>query len=187
MKKVLRICNRLLTILLVLVILFTGYAFLSVLRAGKDHVPSVFGFSFLRVVTGSMEPTIPVGVMIIVRNTDADKVKTGDIICFYSSDPSIEDLPNTHRVVEIRNENGDISFVTKGDATDKIDPYPVTADRLVGVYLRSFSVGKIYDIIHNPAFFFFGLLLPMIGVIFFEFLKAKNSMFKKEDTDAHDA
>lgn len=188
MRKVARFFSRLMTAVLVLALLLTGYVFFNVVRAGKDQVPSVFGFSFLRVATGSMEPTIPTGSLIIVRETDAEKIQVGDVICFYSTDPQIKGVPNTHRVVEVQQENGSISFVTQGDAAYEPDPYAVPADRLVGKYIYAMNVGKAFEIIHSPYFFFFALLLPLMIVIFVEILHVKRTaLIRKNDAEEHDA
>ena len=186
MKKAAQIFSRILSVLLIIVILFAGYVFVSTIRAGKNKVPNVFGYSFLRVATGSMEPTIPTGSLIIVHKANASDIRVGDVICFYSADPQIEGMPNTHRVADVRNEDGKLSFITQGDASDTPDQYPVSADRLVGVYVRSFQMGKALDVMHSRYFFFFVLLIPMCVVIFLEFLHVKKVATKKESDDAQD-
>ena len=58
-KKTVAVINRIFSFILIAVLLFAGYVFLKVMRTPKNEVPSVFGYSFLQVATGSMEPTIP--------------------------------------------------------------------------------------------------------------------------------
>lgn len=181
MKKAIAVMNRIFSALLVIILLFAGYVFVTVMRAGKGKVPSLFGYSFLQVATGSMEPTIPTGSLIIVKKTDPDAVKVGDVICFYSSDPMIEGIPNTHRVTGISTENGTTMFTTRGDAGTSDDPYPAHGDRLIGVYVRYYSVGKLPQIMRSKVFFFFVLLVPLCIVISIEFLRVKNLREKKEE------
>lgn len=181
MKKAVKIVNRLVSIFLVAVLLFAGYIFVSVLRAGKDKVPEIFGYSFLQVATGSMEPTIPTNSLIIVRKTDPADVQVGDVICFYSTDPKIYGKPNTHRVVEIQKDGGELTFITKGDASVLQDTYPVLADSLVGVYLKHIQVSKVMDVLHNQYFFFFVLVIPLCVIIFFEFLHVKKIAQEKAE------
>lgn len=124
-KKLITIlCN----ILLCLCILFTCYIMIS---STKGRVANLFGKSILRVVSGSMEPTIYAGDYILVEKIDCDQLQEGDIITFYSEDDSIYGMPNTHRIVSV-NEDG--SFVTKGDANSIADETTVTPDRLIGKY-----------------------------------------------------
>ena len=179
MKKVIAVVNRIVSAILIAVLLFAGYVFITVMRTPKNQVPSVFGYSFLQVATGSMEPTIPTRAVIIVRHTDPGDVKVGDVITFYSTDPTIKDMPNTHRVTQIQNENGAPVFITKGDASYAEDPYPVSSDRLVGVYMRYFSVGNLPEILHSRYFFFFVLLLPLCVVIFLEVMRVKRTAEEK--------
>ena len=187
MKEFKRILNKVLSVILALTLVFAGYVLVTVLRTEKGKVPAIFGYSFLQVATGSMEPTIPTGSIIVVKHVDAQTVQTGDVICFYSSDPAIEGVPNTHRVVDITKGDGQIAFTTMGDAIGVKDPYPVFADQLVGVYQRSLSIGKFVDVLHSRYFFFFALLIPLCIVIFVELLRVKKIAEKKEESDAKDS
>ena len=178
--KVVAVLNRIFSVVLIAVLLFAGYVFITVMRAGKNKVPAVFGLSFLQVATGSMEPTIPAGAVIVVHKTDASDVKVGDIITFYSPDPAILDMPNTHRVTAIREKNGATFFTTKGDAGVQDDPYEVRGERLIGVYKTQFSIGKIAQIVHSKVFFFFAMLIPICVVISVEFLRVKKLTEERE-------
>lgn len=100
-------------------------------RSMRGEAAEVFGVSIVRVVTGSMEPSIHSGDYIILRKTDPNTLAEGDIICFYSADREIYGRLNTHRIVKVL-EDG--SFVTKGDSNSIEDSVPVTGDRIVGKY-----------------------------------------------------
>ena len=180
MKKSITVLNRVFTVVMIAVLLFAGYVFVTVMRTEKGKVPSVFGYSFMQVATGSMEPTIPTGSIIIVKQTDPAEVKVGDIITFYSPDPIILDMPNTHRVTGVGDENGVPLFTTRGDAGTRNDTYPVRADRLIGVYKVHFSVGKLAEIVHSKVFFFLVMLVPICAVISVEFLRVKKLSEERE-------
>lgn len=108
----------------------------------RGDVPSVFGYSVMNIISGSMENAedpdagIPTGSYILIKKCDPSTVKRGDIICFYSSDPLIHGYPNTHRVVEdpIVTTDG-IEFVTKGDANPIPDKYNAEGDKLLGRFV----------------------------------------------------
>ena len=121
----------------VLILLF---ALLVNIFAAKmmGKVPTVFGYSIMNIVSGSMEDEIPRGSYILIKKTDAEKIKKDDIICFYSTDQTIYGMPNTHRVVEdpIVTEDG-IEFVTKGDANPTHDRETAKSDRIIGVYVKT--------------------------------------------------
>lgn len=109
---------------------------------------SIFGYSVLKVVSGSMEPYIHEGDYIYIKMTDTDSLKAGDIISFYSQDDSIKGEINTHRISEVLS-NG--TFVTKGDANKIEDSVTVQKVSIIGKYygklrffkwLGSFASGK---------------------------------------------
>ncbi len=185
MKTVKKILNSLVSLILIASFVLAGYCIFTVIKSSADGtVPQVFGYSFLKVATGSMEPTIPTNSLIIVKKTDPSDVKVGDIICFYSSDPKIEGLPNTHRVIEVRNENGNCVFTTQGDASEIPDEYKVNGDKIVGRFVKSIKAEKVLDVLHSRYFFFFALLIPLCVVVFFEFLHVKKVIAqKKEEKD----
>ncbi len=103
----------------------------------RGKVPSAFGYSVVKIVSGSMEDTIPRGSYILIKKTPPEDVGTDDIICFYSTDPVIYGVPNTHRVKEVKNEGGEYKFVTRGDANGAEDKYLAEGGRLIGVYVKT--------------------------------------------------
>lgn len=103
----------------------------------KDEVPTLFGYAPMIVLTDSMvgdgEDNFSGGDLIFVKTVKAEEVKTGDVISFF--DPAGNGTSITsHRVVEIMNEDGAISFKTKGDNNNTEDKLPVPAEKLAGVY-----------------------------------------------------
>ena len=109
---------------------------------------SIFGYSVLKVVSGSMEPSIHEGDYIYIKKTDTDSLKAGDIISFYSQDNSIKGEINTHRISEVLSDG---TFVTKGDANKIKDSVTVQKVSIIGKYygklrffkwLGSFASGK---------------------------------------------
>jgi len=102
-----------------------------VVKAKLDGgVPSVAGYKLYTVLSGSMNPTFDTGSVIAVKNVDTNNIKVGDIITF--RDPEDANRIVSHRVVEIKKENGSRSFVTKGDANDVRDTAPVPASSVIG-------------------------------------------------------
>ena len=59
------------------------FVLMTVVMTPAGQVPEVMGFSILQVLTGSMEPTIPEGSMLLIRRTDPNTLTEGDIISFY--------------------------------------------------------------------------------------------------------
>ena len=112
-------------------------------------VPLVMGYQVYDVVTGSMEPEIPVGSVVYVKDTDPLNVEEGQIIAYQREEGVI-----VHRVVTNRTSLGE--FVTKGDANQVEDLEPIPYEAFLGVTemhlpmvgafmaIYASTVGKIY-------------------------------------------
>lgn len=121
------------------------------------------GFRPLIVLSGSMEPAMPVGGVVITRSTTPSDVRAGDIITFaLTHDLSGSSLPlATHRVVKVIDDGTRRGFVTKGDANASADPAVVPADRLVGrVSLVIPYLGHIARFVLGPVGLILTILLP---------------------------
>lgn len=111
-----KVCNVLSTMILIMLICIVGILF----------VPRLLGMDTLAVISGSMEPNIPVGSLIIIDETSFESLKVGDVITYKMSDSTVI----THRIKQIDTENK--SVITKGDANEVEDGAPVSSDRIIG-------------------------------------------------------
>ncbi|WP_129660165.1 signal peptidase I [Rothia halotolerans] len=73
------------------------------------------------VLTGSMEPSIPVGALVIVKETPVAEVEVGDVVTVPSHHG---DGLITHRVVEKTPTEQGASLTLRGDANASADPDP---------------------------------------------------------------
>ena len=130
-------------------------------------LPKVFGYQMYHVLSGSMEPEIPVGSLIYIREGKAEEVQEGDVIAFYAS---LEDAGIiTHRVVKNNVVSG--SFRTKGDANEMEDPLPIPYENYIGTaaltvpYLGMLSVcmTSLYGKIGAVSLIVLGVILNMIA------------------------
>lgn len=79
------------------------------------------------VLSGSMQPGMKKGDVVLMKKISGENVKLGDVIQFRNEKISI-----MHRVIEVKKKNGAINFVTKGDANKAQDPEPVHPQQVVG-------------------------------------------------------
>lgn len=86
----------------------------------------VFSYQPRVVMTGSMEPLIMPGDVVIVHKSN-EAVKLGDIIMFPANRMKV-----THRVVAVKEEKGHRIFTTKGDANPYPDLEPVLESNVQG-------------------------------------------------------
>ena len=91
-------------------------------------IPKIMGGQIYTVISGSMEPEIPVGSLVYVEGIAPEDVKENDVIAFYGGRDANAII--THRVVENRIIMGE--FITKGDANQTNDMNPVQYENLLG-------------------------------------------------------
>lgn len=96
-----------------------------------DKVPDFLGYKPFIVLSGSMEPSVMTGDMVFVKETDPDSLKVGDVIAYKSGSAVV-----THRIVEVKSENGETRYVTQGDANNAADQGMVKPADVEGIYQR---------------------------------------------------
>ena len=122
MKALKTVWNAITTVLVALVVV------LAILLVGVR----VVGLTPYVVLSGSMsgdaEDHIEVGDLIFVGPVeDPATLETGDVIAFMDGTVVV-----THRIIEVKNEKGTLSFVTKGDANGVADAAPVSPAQIIG-------------------------------------------------------
>ncbi|NLV33198.1 MAG: signal peptidase I [Clostridiaceae bacterium] len=173
-------------ILLIFLILLVGNMIYSQIT---HKVPAFFGYSVMNIISRSMEPDIPKNTFILIQRVDPELLKEGDIITFYSSDPTIKGLPNTHRIIQIIFEDNQKLFVTKGDANAIPDLYDVKPEDIIGVYVKNIaSLGKLGAVFQNKTFIFILLVVPAAVLFVLEIINlTKTAKNIKKDDDAQEA
>lgn len=166
-NKVFRIINLIKNIIcwtLIVVLVFTLVLFFTSRINGST--PSVFGYSIFRVSSGSMEPELMVGDIILDKEVDnPEDLKIGDVITFKSNE--YDDMLVTHQIIKAPyEENGKLMLQTKGVANDLADK-PISADNVKGIMICKVDyLDTVYNIFLSP----WGLLIliALIVIIFFD-------------------
>ena len=125
----------------------------------KDAEPitTVLGLGTAVVLTGSMEPTIMGGDVILICRQKA--YHKGDVVTFRST--GVSGIPITHRIVE-ETETG---FITQGDANNAQDLDSLETDRIIGkVILIIPKAGFAIQFLQNPMGIAF-LVLALFAAI----------------------
>lgn len=82
---------------------------------------STYGYGFSPILTGSMQPAANPGDVFLTRLTPASHLSVGDVIAINNQ---ITGTYYSHRINEIRDMNGTLRFITKGDANESVDREP---------------------------------------------------------------
>jgi len=124
-----------------------------------------FGWRVDTVFSGSMEPELKVGGVVVTRPVEAEDIKVGDIITFHS--PLNEELIS-HRVIAVGDE-ASLHFQTKGDVNEDADPFVVPAQNVVGkVCLHIPYFGYVTQFVKTPLGLLLTLCLPGLVIIAME-------------------
>lgn len=155
----------------------------------NNKVPSVFGYSPMIVLTDSMagsnNDSFNGGDLIFIKTVEAEEVKKGDVISFF--DPTGNGSTITsHRVVDVINENGKISFKTKGDNNNTEDKLPVPSENLVGAYtgFRIAGAGNIAMFMQTPWGLIICVIVPIILLIAWDAVRRARYNKKRQEGEA---
>ena len=114
------------------------------------------------VLTGSMEPKIPQGSVVINQWADQKNLKVGDVITYQrSADKKI--IYVTHRIIKIDKTGLLWRFETKGDANPAADFGLVTQAGIEGkVILMIPFIGYLIELFKTPMGFMLLVALPLL-------------------------
>ena len=152
----------------------------------KDEVPSFGGSLPLIVLTDSMYPEIKSGDLIICKTVDTADIEVGDVISFY--DPAGNGTSVvTHEVVEILEDDGKISFRTKGINNNTEDRLPVPAEKVIAEYadIRIPGAGNIAIFMQRTEGLILCVILPIVLFVGYDILRRRRyEKDKGEDLEA---
>jgi signal peptidase len=150
-----------------------------------DEVPHVGGYSPLIVLTGSMEPQISSGDLIVVKRIDGESVQVGDVVAFFDPE-STTNAVLTHRVTEVVDDDGTLSFRTKGDANDTEDTLLVPSSSIVGIYQTRFGgLGNVAMFMQTTTGLVVCVVLPLILLVGYDVIRQRHfEKANRQDTEA---
>lgn len=162
--RIIKLIKNIICWTLIAVLVFTLVVFFMSRINGST--PSVFGYSIFRVSSGSMEPELMVGDIILDKTVDnPGDLKVGDVITFKSSDYG--DMLVTHKVIKAPyEENGKLMLQTKGIANE-VEDKPISTDNVKGIMICKVDyLDTVYNVFLSP----WGLLIliALIVIIFFD-------------------
>jgi signal peptidase I len=124
-------------------------------------VPLAFHCRPLTVMSGSMEPTINTGDVVVARQISPLDARRGDVVSF--RDPDRGGLLVTHRVRSMSRSGDKVTFVTKGDANNSSERWRVgTNDKISRTTYRIPAVGRVLAFSHTRQGILMLVLLPLL-------------------------
>lgn len=143
--------------------------------------PITGNYKILIVQSGSMEPAIKTGAVVVVKPTDNYQIN--DVITFAGENSK---KSTTHRIIDIEDTDGKKNFVTKGDANNAEDSNRITEEKIIGKVLFSVPyVGYVVAAAKEPLGFVLLIIVPASLIIIDEagkiYKEIKKKKEKKED------
>jgi signal peptidase len=141
----------------------------------------VTGHHLEEVVTGSMQPTIPIGSLVVTENLPAGQLQVGDIMVF--PNPNDTKLTIVHRIVWLsHDQSGDVLVRTKGDYNALPDQWTLKraataeADRVIEILPGAGTAAGYLQTIG-----FAGLVLLIAGVIVYYGIRKVRQILTEDD------
>ena len=128
------------------------------------------GYKPLVVLSGSMQPTYPVGSVIYYHKVNPEQLKEGDIITYRLGETLV-----THRISTITSN----VYHTKGDANEKEDDVTITKDNIAGKVLNISLpyIGYYLKLFSDYPY----LVLIIVFVLLLEFILSNRRSVKIEN------
>ena len=159
--------KNLFIIILILILIKVSYSKFIL----KENPVKLFGFAFLIVGTGSMEPEIKTGELIIIK--EESNYKKGDVITFVDKDGFL----TTHRIIEMKNKN----LITKGDSNDLEDEEIIIENVKGKVVLHSKILGIFMYYCLKPLVFLY--VIYWVCLVIYEHFFIKENSIRGEVND----
>ena len=140
--------------------------------------PIAGNIKMLAVLSGSMEPKIHTGSIIIIKPVSTYKI--GDIITFGPNTKT--EIPTTHRITEMKAVSGEMVYKTKGDANNGEDGKEVSQKEVIGkVYLSIPYLGYVINFLKKPVGIMIVIVIPSVIIVYDEIQKIIREVSKMKE------
>lgn len=152
-----------------------GFLILLILLIGFSTLPIPGNYKLYSVMSGSMEPDIRRGSVMVVKPVDS--YEENDVIT-YNISGSKDTI--THRIIKKETIEEQVIFTTKGDANDAEDREPISSDDIVGKALYQIPLlGYPMSFTKTKEGLIFLVIIPATIIIYSEILNIKKEVKKK--------
>ena len=177
MKIILRVIKSIITLFLLVILVIVAF---QKFTHNKVTIGNLYIF---QIVSESMLPEYRIGDIIVVKKTKIEDLKVGDDVTYLGSAKNFDGLTITHRIIDIRVEDGKRYFTTKGMSNYIEDP-EISEENIYGkVIYHTVLFSFVGRLMTNIVIYY--LLFISVGVSFsYEFIST--FLIKKKDEDEED-
>lgn len=139
-----------------------------------SETPNFLGIKTYVIISGSMEPNLQIGDIVIVKKVAQNELKQGDIISYRQGQSVI-----THRIAEVIDKEGEVEYKTKGDNNNAEDSGIISYEMIEGKVVKHISqIGKIAIILQKKGTIIFIILILYIYILYSSSIKKKRALRK---------
>lgn len=143
------------------------------------ETPNFLGIKTYVIISGSMQPELKIGDIVVVKKITQEDLKVDDIISFRHGQSVI-----THRISRIIEEDGERKYITKGDFNNAEDSESVTYNNIEGKVIRSVpQFGKIALMLQDKIVIIFLIIVLYIYLVYSGELKKKKMQRRMKRID----
>lgn len=159
--RIARLIKNIVCWVMIIVLAFTLIVFMTTRIQG--NTPTVFGYSVFRISSGSMEPELMIGDVILDKEIkDESEISVGDVITFEGGS-QFDDLLVTHKVIKApyTDSDGNLMLQTKGIANE-IEDKPIKFSQVRAKMICKIPyIDTLYNLFLSPS----GLLILILLII----------------------
>ena len=117
------------------VVVFFSLSIVVITNASKAG-NSIFGYTFLHVLSDSMSPEFERGDVIVAQSYNGETLSVGDVVVFVAPSGANQGKTVTHRIVEVLNYGENVKYRTEVDAAQFADSWELSAQDIKAVYIK---------------------------------------------------
>jgi signal peptidase I len=156
--------------------------------AGAVLVPRFAGATPYAVLTGSMQPDLGPGTLVVVKPKPIEEIGIGDVVTYQLKSGELAVV--THRVVGIGvDADGDRVLQTQGDANEAFDPEPVREVQLKGeLWYSAPYLGRLHTIVtgQQRQWAVYGVATLLLGYAALAWAGAARDRLRRHPENTHD-
>jgi signal peptidase len=165
--------TKIIMVILAVIISVYGVSITIQKLTSPDKTPTFLGYKTFVVLSGSMEPNLNIGDIIIVKQVKDNKLKVGDVVSYKNSN-----TVTTHRIIDISTKGEEIFYKTKGDANNIEDDKLVEGKNIEGKLVTSIpKIGNLSILLNNRT------TIIAIVIIVFGYLTLSNNKTQEIEED----
>lgn len=150
--------------------IFLGIVLLLAVFTIGSNTSLLGGYKSFMVLSGSMEPAILIGDIIITHRQD--QYIKNDTVTFYGEESRVV----THRIVSVSQEKNQTKFITKGDANRSEDDASIYQDAIIGKVIFIIpKLGYLVNFSRSIPGLIILVIIPSLALIINQILKISSN------------